>query len=71
MTHKPQKPTSISLIFFRQDTWADQIKVIFGVESPPESVEKQLEDDSLFTNLIQFDKKLLKEMKTENIETLD
>ena len=23
MTHKPQKPTSISLIFFRQDAWAD------------------------------------------------
>ena len=30
-----------------------------------------MEDDSLFTNLIQFDKKLLKEMKTDNIDTLD
>mmetsp|Transcript_21708 Transcript_21708/g.25495 ORF Transcript_21708/g.25495 Transcript_21708/m.25495 type:complete len:132 (+) Transcript_21708:429-824(+) len=71
MNHKPSKQTTISLIFFRTDNWVDQVKVIFGIESPPESVYPQGEDDSIFTNLIHFEKKLLKEMKTEPIETLD
>ena len=43
--------------------------MIFGIEKPAEN--DIAEDETLYTNLIQFEMKLLKEMKTEPVITLD
>ena len=49
MSHKPLKPTTISLVFFRPESTSDQVKVVFGFED----IElNETEDQSNFTNLI-------------------
>ena len=51
MWHKPQKPTTVYLIFFRSDLNVDKINVLFGIKGEEDSNE-----ESIYTNLIQFEK---------------
>ena len=72
MGNKPNKPTLISLIFFRVDNTLDHIKVLAGIEPTMiPSKGKVGDEESVYTNLIQFEKKLLNEFKAEKIEIDD
>ena len=72
MSHKPEeKLTTVSLIFFRPDSNIDQVKVFFGIKLPSAKNSNTSEEKSKYTNLIQFEKKLLHGLKSTKINTLE
>ena len=68
MSHPPSKPTTVSLIFFRPEFAQEQIRVVFGFEN---NEQNDMEEESFYKILIQFETKLLKEIRADKIDNHD
>ena len=68
MNYKPAKDTTVCLIFYRKMMQNVQINAIFGFKGDEND---KTDGETIYQNTIQFDIKLIREFRVEQIENLD
>ena len=78
LNHKPEKATTVALIFSRKLEKMDTVRVVFGIPNNMSvlddllgSNEASLDSLTDFKNTMIFDIKLIRELRQEGIENID
>ena len=73
LSHKPEKPTTVSLIFVRKKEQMNKIKVAFGFEDTTQEYSHP-DEETIYHNVITFENRMVKEFTASEhskIEFLD
>ena len=75
MSHKPNKPTTIKLIFVRKSCLMESIKVLFGFEEKVSKVRldgnTKEHETTDYINTITFESRFVKELKESGIDSVE